>query len=413
MVADVKSPSFTFHILLVCQKSGHETEIANAWQQDGDSSGDPYPCTIVCYFLERDHDPLVVVDLLDRIRAGIFHAVFIFPDASTWSRARNLGDSLRRPWRSREHPLGLPELPPAVQTQLNHQNLSLEIALYFSQQALQCPQAQVAWLLAFPEDFGGDSRSGPASLWGAQEFRSLEGLNDARRSAGYLCQLSAAEYRRPIGFLSNVPNWSKHLFYGWPQFSTVGGKLLYEGPLPRNCSCQSQHAPMVGACGQEDSQSPSQIFLGQQFWHRIFLAYDNPMNRAPLRMGLLQMSSVHSHYCNAQVLGQTSIQAGQLANSRGRFYATTTWTSLRTAFSPPPFLLTLVRRRGPTSPLAALSYGLLRRGPPQRVIRHLWRGLQYWQLRRALPLRGLFQALRGRERPDVWRNPWLPRSRGE
>ena len=68
----------------------------------------------------------------------------------------------------------------------------MEIALYFAQQALQCPQAWVTLLLAFPEDFGGDSRAGPASLWGSQEFRSLEGLNDARRSAGYLCQLSAA-----------------------------------------------------------------------------------------------------------------------------------------------------------------------------------------------------------------------------
>ena len=68
-LADVKSPRFTFHILLVCQKSGYETEIANEWQQVG---GDPYSCTIVRYDLERDHDPLVVVDILDRIRAGIF-----------------------------------------------------------------------------------------------------------------------------------------------------------------------------------------------------------------------------------------------------------------------------------------------------------------------------------------------------
>ena len=174
-LADVKSPRFTFHILLVCQKSGHETEIANAWQQLGDSSGDPFFCTIVCYVLERDHDPLVVADLLDSIRAGIFHAVFIFPDASTWSRARNLGDALRRPWRSREHPRGLPGLPPSVQTQLNHHNLSMEIALYFSQQELQCPQARVALLLAFPEDFDSDSCAGPASLLGFARVQKLGG----------------------------------------------------------------------------------------------------------------------------------------------------------------------------------------------------------------------------------------------
>ena len=206
---------------------------------------------------------------------------------------------------------------------------------------------------------------------------------------------------RPIGFLSNIPNWSRQLFYGRPQFSTVGGKILYEGPLPRHCSCQPQHAPMVGAFGQEDFRSSSQAFLGQQFRYLFFLAFDSPVNRAPLRMRSRQLSSVHSRCCNAQGLGQTSIQDGQLENSRGRCFVTTIWISLQTAFAPALFLWTLVRRRGRSSHLAALSSNLPQGCPRQRAGRQFWRGLRYRQLRRALALRGFCRALRGRAHPNV------------
>ena len=44
-------------------------------------------------------------------------------------------------------------------------------------------------VVVFLEDLGGHSIHGPMSLWSLAELRSLEGIGDARRGAGYLCQL--------------------------------------------------------------------------------------------------------------------------------------------------------------------------------------------------------------------------------
>ena len=76
--ADMVSPTFIFHILLVSSSRGHEHEISKAWCQGGADSEDSHLSTIGRYDLDRNHDALVVVDLLDRIRirAGVFFIRF-------------------------------------------------------------------------------------------------------------------------------------------------------------------------------------------------------------------------------------------------------------------------------------------------------------------------------------------------
>ena len=57
-------------------------------------------------------------------------------------------------------------------------------------------------MLVFPEDLGGHEHHGPASVWKLREFQVLECDHDARRGAGFLCQLAHTEQKRPLGILS-------------------------------------------------------------------------------------------------------------------------------------------------------------------------------------------------------------------
>ena len=53
--------------------------------------------------------------LLKLIASGHFAALLVFPPCSTWSMARHSGSPGPRPLRSRQHPLGIPSLPPEHQ----------------------------------------------------------------------------------------------------------------------------------------------------------------------------------------------------------------------------------------------------------------------------------------------------------
>ena len=101
-------------------------------------------------------------------------------------------------------------------------------------------------MLVFPEDLGGHEHHGPASVWQLREFQVLECDYDARRGAGFLCQLAHAEQKRPLGILTTLAALHSDLCKGWPKFVPDQNGLRYVGPLPRDCGCLAQHSPMVG-----------------------------------------------------------------------------------------------------------------------------------------------------------------------
>ena len=72
----VTLPVFVFNIFLVAGDAEHEAEIVEASQTAGKESGDTFDHTLFHYNL-------------DRIRLGIFHAVFTVLPAASWSRARH------------------------------------------------------------------------------------------------------------------------------------------------------------------------------------------------------------------------------------------------------------------------------------------------------------------------------------
>ena len=57
----------------------------------------------------------------------------------------------------------------------------------------------------------------------------------------FLCQLGHAEFRRPVGVLTNIASLFDKLCRGWPILSQCDKDLKYRGPLPNHCPCVPQH----------------------------------------------------------------------------------------------------------------------------------------------------------------------------
>ena len=143
-------------------------------------------------------------------------------------------------------------------------------------------------ILVFPEDLGGHKHHGPASVWQLREFQVLECDHDARRGAGFLCQLAHAEQKRPLGILTTLAALHSDLCIGWPKFVLDQNDLRYVGPLPRDCGCLAQHSPVVGCNTDQHFFSSMSPTLGPLFWKRIWKA--KAEEKFPLRDG---KSAVH------------------------------------------------------------------------------------------------------------------------
>ena len=168
-----------------------------------------------------------VLDLLAYIRQGIFDTIHIIPSAATWSRSRHSGLLGQPPLRSRSAPLGLSSLTPADDEKVRSANLILEILAWCAEQALQCVHKTIGLTIIFPEALGGPFE-GLASIWMLREFRLLEGCRDARRAAGYLCQITGSDYKRPLGIFSTSLPLRARLSLGWPHLKFYHGKLFFK-----------------------------------------------------------------------------------------------------------------------------------------------------------------------------------------
>ena len=146
-------------------------------------------------------------------------------------------------------------------------NRCMEIAVWFAEQSLLCVARPVAMLFIFTEDLGGNHRDGPASPWTLQELRQLQGVSDARRGAAFLCRLAESEYRRPLGFLSNMDTFCSQLYDGWPSLSFTEDSLVYDGSLPKRCPCRNVHKTFKGLTQANDFISSATVSLG--VWARV------------------------------------------------------------------------------------------------------------------------------------------------
>ena len=257
----------TSRVLLFATDPAHCGEVAEGWKLAQCQDALEYFLEVVfvnCSLVTNVTDIFYVLDL---IASGYFDFVLVLPPAATWSRARHKSNAGQDPLRSRSFPLGIPSLSPDAQSKVLLDNEHLEYAAWILECSLLCERAKVDSILVFPEDPGGHEHHGPASVWQLREFQVLECDHDARRGAGFLCQLAHAEQKRPLGILTTLAALHSDLCVGWSKFVLDQNELRYVGPLPRDCGCPTQHSPMVGYNTDQHFFSSISPTLGPLFWN--------------------------------------------------------------------------------------------------------------------------------------------------
>ena len=150
-------------VLFFTADDQHQAEIAEGWKEAVKSRAESHSFDLLHYSCMETTDTIVILDILDRIRLGVFDVVTIVPPCSTWSRARHAKTEGQKPLRSRSCPLGLPALS-LSEPKVDHANECLELGVWLAQQALSCETKQTDLLLVSPEDFGGEAIHGSADL---------------------------------------------------------------------------------------------------------------------------------------------------------------------------------------------------------------------------------------------------------
>ena len=238
-------------MLLLASESSLQVEVRAALQAQLRADDPSIFFELVYLDITLIADFLSILDLLDYVRQGIFDVIHIVPPAATWSRSRHSDIPGPRPLRSRLAPLGLPSLTPSENDKVNSANRALEAVLWCAEQALCCKTKAVGLNIIFPEDLGGQQSEGPSSLWVLREIQLLEGIRDARRAAGYLCQFTRTDFKRPLGVFSTSRKLRARLSLGWPRLERIHDKLVYKGPLPKNFACNHIHTPMIGTSSDD------------------------------------------------------------------------------------------------------------------------------------------------------------------
>ena len=167
-------------------------------------------------------------------------------------------------------------------------NLIIEAISSCAEQTLLSQKSKL--YLMFPEDLGGHSQS----LWALREFQSLHGVNDACRGAGFLCQLGHAEFRRPVGVLTNIASLFDKLYRGWPLLSRSDRDLKCRGPPPNHCPCVPPHNNLRGVDASDHFISASSSTLGERFLSWILGTFLTDGPSSSLRDGGTSNSTLRS-----------------------------------------------------------------------------------------------------------------------
>ena len=102
----VKPSPVVFHILVLSSGTTYPTEILTGWQMSEACYDDPHPCELAHLNFADDHDLVVILKVLDKVRDGFFQVVLVLKPASSWSRARYVGPEGQPPVCSRSRPWG-------------------------------------------------------------------------------------------------------------------------------------------------------------------------------------------------------------------------------------------------------------------------------------------------------------------
>ena len=83
---------------------------------------------------------------------------------------------------------------------------------------------------------------------------------------GTLCQITGADYKRPLGFLTTSLDLRSRVSLGWPHLENQHGNLRYKGHLPISCYCGRHHSLLIGITDTDECQTSTSGALGPKFW---------------------------------------------------------------------------------------------------------------------------------------------------
>ena len=140
--------------------------------------------------------------------------------------------------QTRAFPLGLKHLVPLAHQTVGTDNKMLEAISWCAEQTLLSNTTRL--FMMFPEDLGGPSQESPMSIWDLREFQDLHGVKEACRGAGFMCQLGQAEFRRPVGILTNIASLFGHASFDAMKTSnteptTEPLPMCPSAPKPQRC----------------------------------------------------------------------------------------------------------------------------------------------------------------------------------
>ena len=147
-------------------------------------------------------------------------------------------------------------------------------------------------------------------MWVLREIQLLEGIRDARRAAGYLCQFTRTDFKRPLGVFSTSRKLRARLSLGWPRLERIHDKLVYKGPLPKNCACNRIHSPMIGTFSDDVFCSSSSHSFSSDFWKHFVVDHPRDSELSSLRDEGLQTDLAPLHLVGLSPLLSPSLASG-------------------------------------------------------------------------------------------------------
>ena len=97
---------------------------------------------------------------------------------------------------------------------------------------------------------------------------------------------------------------------GWPRLERIHDKLVYKGPLPKNCACNHVHTPMIGTSSDDVFCSSSSHTFGSDFWKHIIVDHPLDSELSSLRDEGLQTDLAPLHSVGLSPLLSPSLASG-------------------------------------------------------------------------------------------------------
>ena len=117
--------------------------------------------------------------------------------------------------------------------------------------------------------------------------------------------------KRPLGAFSTSRKLRARLSLGWPRLKRVHDRLLYKGPLPKNCACNHIHTPMIGTSADDVFCTSGTHTFSADFWKQFVTDHPLDSELSSLRDEGLQTDFAPLHSVGLSPLLSPSLAVGE------------------------------------------------------------------------------------------------------